>query len=278
MSTTILTRSRTRLTIALVLALTTTGLGVSGLTGDDRAAAAARVVVSYPTSVASVATEDRPPWAGITINDDFTDRLTDVTHLLSTHLPLVAGVQEGKQTTYVRQVRRDLRRRYGVRQDDRHDGAAGVAVLWRRTHARPIGDTDDRPDQRGGGWRELLPAGDGLLARGVVWQDLELSTNAGAVRVRVASTHRPPQRDQHLWPAFDRALASFIAASPLPLLVFMDSNEKGGPTAVVRRTGLAWHGFGIDGVLTDLVTPDAPIALERRHSDHHAVLIPLELS
>ncbi len=276
MSSSILTRSRIRLTTAMVLALTATGLGVSGAVGDEPAAATARSTSSV-TPVASTATA-ATPWAGITVNDDFTDRLTDVTHLLATHRPLVAGVQEGKQTTYVRHVRRDLRHRYGVRQDDRHDGAAGVAVLWNRTHARPTGHNEDRPDRLGGGWLELLPAGDGLLARGVVWQDLELRTSTGPMRVRVASTHRPPQRDQHLWRSFDRALASFAAASPLPLLVFMDANEEGGPTALVRRTGLAWHGVGIDGVLTDLAAPSAPTALERRHSDHHAVLIPLDVS
>jgi hypothetical protein len=277
MNTSIRTRSRTRLTTALLLALTATGLGVSGRVGDEPAAATSARAGSSATQVADVFTE-AAPWAGITINDDFTDRLTDVTHLLATHRPLVVGVQEGKQTAYAPQVRQDLRRRYGVRQDDRHDGAAGVAVLWNRTHARPIGADEDAPDRLGGGWLELLPAGEGLLARGVVWQDLELSTDAGAVRVRVASTHRPPQRDQHLWPAFDRALTTFVAASPLPVMVFMDANEDGGPAALERRTGLTWHGVGIDGVLTDLAAPAAPTALDRRHSDHHAVLIPLDVS
>lgn len=275
MTTSILTRGRARLTTALVLGLTATGLGVSGALGDEPAAAMARSTSSL-TTVAFTATETAPR-AGLTINDDFTDRLSDVTHLLATHRPLVVGVQEGKQAVYVRHVRRDLRGRYGVRQDDRHDGAAGVAVLWNRTHARPIGDTEDRPDRLGGGWLELLPAGDGLLARGVVWQDLQLSTGEGAKRVRLASTHRPPQRDQHLWPAFDRALATFVAASPLPVLVFMDANEEGGPTALAQRTGLTWHGVGIDGVLTDQPAPAAPTALERRHSDHHAVVIPLDV-
>ncbi len=276
MTTSILTRSRTRLITTLVLAITATAVGVPGAVGDEPAAATSARSTSFPTHATATAT-GAAPWAGITINDDFTDRLSDVTHLLATHRPLVAGVQEGKQTAYARHVRRDLRHRYGVRQDDRHDGAAGVAVLWNRTHARTIGDSDDRLDRLGGGWRELLPAGDGLLARGVVWQDLELSTSTGAVRVRVASTHRPPQRDQHRWPVFDRALASFVAASPLPVLVFMDANEEGGPTALMRRTGLTWQGVGIDGVLTDLTAPAAPTALARRHSDHHAVLIPLGL-
>ena len=281
MSSSTLTRSRTRRAAALlsgmVAGLAVIATGYSTAYGDEPAEATAPVVARLAESVPRAAAAAPRALTGLTINDDFTDRLTDVTHLLATHRPLVAGVQEGKRSDYSRLARRGLARRYGVRQDHRHDGAAGVAVLWNRVLAQPIGDASDRPDRLGGGWRELTPAGDGLLARGVVWQDLQLRTGSHDVRVRLASTHRPPQRDRHLWPTFDRRLAAFCAASPVPVLVFMDANEEDGPTGLQRRSGMAWHGVGIDGVLSDLPVPTAPAALEHRHSDHHAVAIPLEL-
>jgi len=277
MTSSTLTRSRTRRAAALVAGLAVIATGYFTAYGDEPAGAAAPVVALLAESVPRDASAAHRGLTGLTINDDFTDRLTDVDHLLATHRPLVAGVQEGKLSDYGGLARRGLARRYGVRQDDRHDGAAGVAVLWNRVLAQPIGDASDRPDRLGGGWLELTPAGDGLLARGVVWQDLRVRTGSDDVRVRLASTHRPPQRDRHLWPTFDRRLAAFCAASPVPVLVFMDANEENGPTDLQRRSGLAWHGVGIDGVLSDLPVPTAPAALEHRHSDHHAVAIPLEL-
>ncbi|MGH3347635.1 MAG: endonuclease/exonuclease/phosphatase family protein [Nocardioides sp.] len=275
------TRSGIRRAAALLAGLTMIATGYSTTYGDDAAEAAppvaARLAESAPSHVPGHAPADPPAPTGLTINDDFTDRVTDVIHLLATHRPLVAGVQEGKASDYHRLARRGLARRYDVRQDVRHDGAAGVAVLWNRVLAQPIGDDSDRPDRLGAGWLELTPAGDGLLSRGVVWQDLKVRTGPSEVRVRLASTHRPPQRNRHLWPTFDRRLAAFCAASPVPVLVFMDANEDGGPANLVRRTGLTWRGVGIDGVLSDLPDGTAPVALERRRSDHHAVSIALEL-
>jgi hypothetical protein len=270
-----LTRKRIRRAAATAAALALIATAYSTTRTDEAAGATASTASrSAPSPLGSPGAV--PVYrSALSINDDFTDRLTDVSHLLATHRPLVAGIQEGKASDYARLFGRDLGRRYGVRQDDRHDGAAGVAVAWNRLLASPIGVSVDEPSRVGGGWVELLPAGEGLLSRGVVWQDLELDLDGqGSVRVRVASTHRPPPRFLHLWPAFDRHLAAFCAAAPVPVLVFMDANEEGGPAALVRRSGLLWRGVGIDGVLTDVAARSA-VALPRRHSDHHAVSIPL---
>jgi hypothetical protein len=270
-----LTRKRIWRAAAPAVALAVVATAYSTTRTDEPAGATASAPSAPATSPASVREDVPAPLSGLSINDDFTDRLTDVTHLLATQRPVVAGIQEGKATDYARLLRRDLGRRYGVRQDHRHDGAAGVAVTWNRWLARPLGRSVDDPSRLGGGWLELLPAGGGLLSRGVVWQDLEVDLGGLRTdRVRVAATHRPPQRYRHLWPAFDRRLAAFCEDAPAPVLVFMDANEEGGPVALVRRSGLRWHGVGIDGALTDLAADEAS-ALPRRHSDHQAVAIPL---
>ena len=214
----------------------------------------------------------------LTVNDDFTDRLSDIPDLLATRRPAFGGAQEVKRTNVTSDVRALLGWRYGVLQDRRHEGAAGVAVFWDRLVCRATGKTVDDPERIGCGWVELTPAGDGLLSRGVVWQDVVIRVGwVAKARIRVASTHRPPGRDDHLWPAFDTALAEFVHDSPLPLVIVLDCNEAGGPVELVRLSGLSWRGAGIDGVLTDLPVPEAPKALERRRSDHHAVSIPIRL-
>lgn len=211
----------------------------------------------------------------LSVNDDFTDRKTDLPALLKARRPAFLGAQETKLTKVNPRVRHALGWQYGVRQDRRHDGAAGVAVAWDRVIARGIGRAVDDPEELGGGWLELLYAGDGLLARGVVWQDLIVRVGWTAqARVRLASTHRPPRRDKHLWSTYDTALARWANDSPLAVLLLMDSNEPGGPAVLSRLTGMRWRGVGIDGALTDLTTGPAT-ALPRRQSDHRAVSIPV---
>lgn len=220
----------------------------------------------------------------LTVNDDFTDRLTDLPALLKARRPAFLGAQETKRTKVDERIGHALGSRYGVRQDRRDEGAAGVAIAWDRVIARPLGRAVDDPEELGGGWLELLPAGDGLLARGVVWQDLRVRLGwVGNTRIRLASTHRPPRRNANQWPAYDTAFARWADDSPLPVLVLMDSNEPGGPAVLSLRTGMRWRGVGIDGALHDPhLTPRAlalhhAVSLPRRQSDHHAVSIPIRL-
>lgn len=202
----------------------------------------------------------------VTVNDDFTDQLSDVRHLARTRRPLLLLTQESKRTDY----RRILGDSWGVRQRLTDDSTAGVAVIWDRRRVKPVGDARDRPPRLGGGYVPLVVPnrGEDMLTRGVVWQDLEVV--ATGYRFRGYSTHRPPARHRHLWPRFDDHLEAFIAASPLPVLGGTDNNQAGGPD--IDDSLARWHGVGIDGFTT---SPGPRVVsvyeLDRRHSDHRAV-------
>lgn len=197
----------------------------------------------------------------ISVNDDFTDRWTDVPALARDRDPLAIGAQESKETDY----RKRLGKQWGVRQRMDDDATSGVAVIWNRSRAHSIGITRDRPEHIGHGWQVLVEPlpGDDMLARGIVWQDLAIK--GWPARVRIASTHRPPQRHRHLWDTFDDRLEAWLETSPIPVVVCMDANEAGGPN-VDRR----WRGIGIDGFLTDLTIPSV-YELAPARSDHRPV-------
>lgn len=197
----------------------------------------------------------------ITVNDDYTDSLSDVAYLCRTRRPLLVDAQESKRTDY----RTRLDDRWGVRQRMTDDSTAGVAVIWDRHHADAIGAARDRPLQIGFGYVPLVVPrrGEDMLTRGIVWQDLEVIETG--FHFRSGSTHRPPRRHSHLWPAFDDQYEEWLDASPLPVLVGMDGNEPGGPNVSAR-----WRGIGIDGFSGDL-TVASVLELPRRNSDHLAI-------
>lgn len=197
----------------------------------------------------------------VSVNDDFTDAVTDVPALARTRDPLAIGAQESKGVDY----RKRLGKQWGVRQRLDSDATSGVAVVWNKSLAHTIGVTRDRPDHIGHGWLPLVEPrpGDDMLTRGIVWQDL--AVKSWPARIRVASTHRPPQRHRHLWAAFDDHLEAWLELSPLPVIVCMDANEAGGPN-VDRR----WRGIGIDGFVSNLAIPSVyELAVAR--SDHRPV-------
>lgn len=199
----------------------------------------------------------------ITVNDDFTDELSDVRFLLRTREPLALGAQESKMTDY----RDRLDDRWGVRQRMDDEASAGVAVIWDRTRVRSVGASKNQPSLRGHGYRPLVVPrhGEDMLTRGVVWQDLELRT--GGV-FRKASAHRPPARHRHLWPIFDDCLEGWLEASPIPVVLSMDDNQPGGPD--LDDDHWKWRGIGIDGFTTDLRIPSV-YELDHRNSDHRPV-------
>ncbi len=205
-------------------------------------------------------------YEAITVNDDFTDALSDVRYLARTRRPLVIMTQESKRTDY----RQRLDDGWGVTQRMTDDSTAGVAVIWNRGLVRAIGTTNNRPSELGRGYLPLVVPvhGEDMLTRGVVWQDLEVRTSG--YRFRLYSTHRPPQRHRHLWPAFDDNLEQFIEASPIPVLGGTDNNQPGGPD--VDDDLVRWCGIGIDGFTT---SPGLRVLsvyeLDHRNSDHRAV-------
>lgn len=226
---------------------------------------------------------------GITINDDFTDRTSDVPALLAARAPIWVGVQEGVQTRYRQLLSRLLGRlrrlRWGVRQRTTTEATQGVAVIWDRYWCRAIRRHRDKPHRLGYGWQPLADSPQTRI-RGVIWQDLAVRIQllGRRLRVRIASTHRFPPRERDQWLAFDHALANWLLASPLPVVLFMDANERGGASALLQLLEKAapgrfrWVGDGIDGAITDLPTAAAATALARRASDHRPVSIPFDLT
>ena len=212
---------------------------------------------------------------GVTVNDNFGNQVSDVPALLKIRRPLWVGVQEGLRTRFWQL----LRARYGVRQRCTKEATRGVAVIWDRLWCRKI------RGRRHHGWKPLADSPETRM-RGVVWQDLKVRARliGHRLRVRVASTHRFPPRESEHWPEFDRPLAAWCLASPLPLVLFMDCNEDGGPTGLLTLLEqhapgrFRWVGDGIDGCITDLDTAAPARALARATSDHQLVSIPFDLS
>lgn len=217
---------------------------------------------------------------GVSINDDFANRVSDVPALLIARRPLWVGIQEGLRSRF----RQLLGVRYGVRQRLTNEATRGVAVIWDRLWCRKHGRHVDQPRRRGHGWKALADSPDTRM-RGVVWQDLVVRAKliGRRVRVRVASTHRFPPRERDRWPEFDEPLAAWILACPISLVLFMDCNEDGGPSDLLELLEEAapgrfrWIGDGIDGCVTDLDAAAAGQAIARRTSDHEPVSIPFDL-
>lgn len=205
----------------------------------------------------------------VSLNDDFTTRATDAPSVLRARQPLALGIQEGKATDY----RARVGSRWGVRQRLALQATAGVAVLWDLDRARAVGVTKDNPKRTGHGWLPLVSPrpGEDMLTRGVVWQDVRV-LDAGRV-VRLASTHRPPWRHRHHWREFDQGLDSWLALSPVPVVLMLDNNSTRRPNLNARWR---WHGAGIDGVLTDLPVRSV-LQLHQRRSDHAPVSIAVRI-
>lgn len=207
---------------------------------------------------------------GVTINDDFTDRSSDVPAILRARRPAWIGIQEGKREDYG-DLLADAR--YAAVQRASDAATRGVAIVLDQTQVRPIGRHVDDPRRRGHGYRQLTSPGGGILARGVVWQDVRLVGSGAARVVRLASTHRHPRRARGRWPEFDAALAAWLLASPLPVWLAGDFNA---PVSSLRLPGTTTRrrGSGIDG---HLVTGPLRFAdrrarrLKKRSSDHAGV-------
>jgi hypothetical protein len=193
----------------------------------------------------------------LVVNDDWTDRVTDVGELLDDYRADVALVQEGKRQRYAEHL--DVER-FGVAQSPE----GGSAVVWRLDRVHPIRDAEVRtltPGQVEGYRVERRP---------IVWG---LFTFRGR-RAALGSAHRHPPRMRRARPLFDRALRAWFAdlADEPRVIVGMDSNERGGLRGFMR--GVYWHGHGIDGVLTrGRVAVVTVRPLKRRRSDHRPLLV-----
>lgn len=200
----------------------------------------------------------------LSVNDDFTDDFTDIPALARQHKPVGIGGQEAKGIDY----RTRLGQGYGVRQRMATHATQGVMVAWSRELAHAIGSATDQPHDLGGGWLPIIEPrrGDDMLTRGVVWQDIQI--RGTGIRIRLASYHRPPARHRHLWRQADDRLEVWLDASPIPVVLLTDANERGGPDLDDDRWG--WRGIGIDGAVTNLKVPSV-YELAPRRSDHRPV-------
>lgn len=199
------------------------------------------------------------------MNDDFTDKKTDLGHLEGG----VVMVQEAKNVNVRKVVDRDEFRTQQNLSDDAH---AGSAMFWRRDRFKVLGQGQVRAAKADGN--------DDMLDRYITFSDLKV--RGSDVKVRMASAHRPPGDERDEWPEFDAALRRFAKkaeADGLPVVIGMDANfPKGaGRAAAIRRleekTGLVWHGVGIDGFLTskDVKFNTKPKKGDDDFSDHDPV-------
>jgi hypothetical protein len=226
------------------------------------------VVFHYPPKPTPVATVHQ----GVTLNDDWGNLASDVPGVVKTVEPLVMGVQEGFRVDYHKTVPK----RWRVRQVEDNDSTAGVAVIWDTKYLKRLG-RGGNPFRKGRGWKAMGQGAD-TRVRGVVWRDLEFRKHADRAglpaQFRLASIHRDPKRDKADWPAEDAAVALWLRHSPLPVVLFMDSNEDGGPTGILTNIAskYVWHGVGIDGAVSALPINNA-VALPKRSSDHHPIVL-----
>jgi hypothetical protein len=207
---------------------------------------------------------------GVTINDDWANRTSDVPAILAARRPAWVGIQEGKNEDYADMLESE---RYGVEQRMTSQATKGVAIVYDRHQVRTVGTAVDNPRKVGRGYRQLAPAGRGILARGVAWQDVCIRGPLGRRRrVRLASTHRHPKRAHPMWPEFDAALTEWMQQSPIPVWLVGDFNA---PLSSVHLHGVTRRkGAGIDGhILTLPLSFAMPIVrrLKWRTSDHRGV-------
>ena len=211
----------------------------------------------------------------ITLNDDFTDALSDVPAILLTEEPFAVLVQEGKRSRYRRILRRLLRRRrlraydggerlagYQSVQRTKTDAQAGLAIVW---------DARKAPLVSGPHYQVLVePDGAAMLPRGVLWIVVDHESWGRTV---LATTHRPPWRYRHLWPAYDAALRTWASVRQARrLLVGLDANTR-DLVGLAARIGLSPAGKGIDGVMGRGFLLRRPRRLRQRFSDHRPVAV-----
>ena len=220
----------------------------------------------------------------VTLNDDYTSRRTDVRRAfrhraravakrLGRRLPrrrvrnlrpLALLVQEAKNTPLGAILPPGS---YGVAHDRSSAARAGVAVVWDVDQASAVGDQHHRV--------LCEPRGAAMLPRGVTWQTLRVDGEP----IVFASTHRPPERYDWLWPEFDRNLRAWVAEQRHPVVLGIDTNVKGWGwqkpgrrRRLARSMGMRQRGRGIDAVfVTPPLRVSRPRWLPRWTSDHRGV-------
>lgn len=229
-----------------------------------------------------------PTFQTVSLNDDWGNKASDVVATVEAVRPLVMGVQEGWRVRYrdvIAQADPKHPHRFKVRQKLANKATAGVAVIWDTRRLTAIGHSGN-PSRRGGGWQAIGKGADTRM-RGVSWQDVAFKPGVEhgdlPPAFRDASVHRPPMRNRSSWARFDAKLALWMKHSPLPVVLFMDSNEHLGPHPLLEQvhSGYEFHHFvapdgegSIDGCLTDLSVKRVTQG-PKRTSDHLASIITL---
>lgn len=225
-----------------------------------------------------------PTFRGVSLNDDWGNLASDVASVVRDVRPLVMGVQEGWRVDYHKAIHAAdpaHPARWKVRQVMETKATAGVAVIWDHRRLQRIGTHRGDPSKKGWGLQVIGRAPD-TRDRPVLWQDVMFrpGVDRGALpkRFRLASVHRYPVRDKKDWDEFDAVLGLWLKRSPLPVLLFTDSNQHGGPEPLMSKVASAirWHADGdsIDGCVTSLPVRGVK-ALPKRTSDHAPVVVTL---
>lgn len=234
-------------------------LQAEGTLPKDSAKWKAKNLPGLVSRTAKAATDGKAVFTVATVNDDFTDRKTNLKGIKAD----VMLVQEAKNTN----LRKALSDKHGVHQNVKRDDKAGSAVVWKRGEVK----AGKRGYELG-----VEPKGAGMLRRWISWTDVKVDGQ----NVRMVSVHRPPKRFSHLWPAFDRNLAAFVKDTKGKIVIGMDANQQ-NPRAMAKRCGLKWQApkGSIDGFL---VSPGIRVKklwrLPKGTSDHHPVVAKLEIT
>lgn len=200
----------------------------------------------------------------VTTNVDFTDgpRGSLANFLDSFPGAGLAFLQEAKKLD----LRHELSGLVGVHQAG-DTARAGSALVWDRTQLQALGRSWHLGANPVPGW---------MLARWLTWADLE--HRATSFRFRGIAAHAPPR---YLGKApqaeFKANLARFIALSPLPVVVGLDTNQK-NPARWAGDLGLGWAGKGVDGFAYSHTLDVGDVRrLKPTGSDHRAVAATLTL-
>lgn len=173
----------------------------------------------------------------------------------------IAGLQEvAPLRAKAHRLRANLPGRLlGVHQSLHSPASAGSAVVWDKGRCTAR--------RRGVELLAIPEPGDALRRRSAAWVDLDVD---GLGDLRFIAAHRPllSTGDQ---PEFDRNLARFLQACPLPWIVAMDANARDLP--VLARLG-RWRHVGIDGFLvSSQLVPGQVFRLPRTRSDHRPLAL-----
>ena len=200
-----------------------------------------------------------------TVNDDFTDRKTNIP--LVTRFADIILTQENKHDN----VHTLVPAGWSVHQVRRNASTRGSAVAWRT----------NKPFRKASVDQKLAVRGRGILPRYMTIAHGRI----GLAPVTFIATHRPPRRHKRLWRNYDLALSAycrFLRFRGRFVIVGLDANDRTrwGQRRLAAMSGMrpVFPSRSLDGFLVSYgMGVHPPELLPKWHSDHHPVLISINI-